>query len=208
MSVILGGGWRGQLLDQVKKANATVFQLASSKQWDFIISLLDDYNEAAAEAMGSISARGGYPTIEFRSTKVHEAEWKKLSRWTVAFKNGVDTQALMSADNEYRQQVLNDAWSEHASSTPIWAYEGGAEASLEANYRKGQAGIMGPAYGYASVIEEGGQGSWGKKEIPARPLFSALNTAFENHIRQQLSNKKSVLYKEIQREFMARGNWK
>jgi len=207
-AVSLDADWRRMVRGVVQRADVTVRDLSRQKTWHFIISLLDDYNRAAAVAMGSVSAKGGYPTIDFRGVSVRDTEWKKLSYWTVAFKNGFDTEELMH-DDGMRGVILGATWDTYADSTPIWQHTGNAEGALEANYRKGIAGILGgPEQKYAELVENGGPGSWPKaKPVPARPLFSALNEAFYQYVSEELHDKQSVLFKEVKNELIAAGKW-
>lgn len=206
-SVTLDNDWRRLVRGAVERADVTIKDLSRQKKWNFIISLLDDYNRAAATAMGSVSARGGYPVIDFRGVSVNDVNWKKLSHWTVAFKNGIDTEDLIHDD--MRGIILGAAWDSYADSTPIWEFEGGAEAALDANYRKGIAGIIGGnAQEYAEIVEGGGASSWpNAKPVPARPLFSALNEAFYQYVSEQLHDTRSVLYIQIRDELRAAGKW-
>lgn len=207
-SVSLDNDWRRLVRGAVERADVTIRDLARQKEWKFIIRLLDDYNRAAAVAMGSVMAKGGYPTIDFRGVSVHDKEWKKLSHWTVAFKNGIDTEELMH-DDGMRGNILGSTWDFYADSTPIWKHEGGAKESLDANYRKGIAGIIGgAAQEYAETVENGGSSDWpNAKPVPARPLFSALNEAFYQYVSEQLHDSKSALYTEIKNELKAAGKW-
>lgn len=216
----ISGDWRAQIHQMINRANVNLQRL-SFRKWDFIVSLLDDYNEAAAEAMGSLKAdRGGYPTIEFRKTKVYHKEWEKLSVWTVAVKNGMTE----DPGDGMRGDILAGYWNRYASTTPIWDNTGEARKSLKTNWKRGTAGIFeGPTLEYAKLVEYGGESNfdtnYGRSHnfknrigttsatVPARPLFEALNIAFENYIRSQLSNKKSQLYKEIVKEVKAKGLW-
>lgn len=195
--------WRKDILTHIKRADTTLRSLAAGKKWDFIINLLDEYNETVAKAMGSLSARGGYPYIEFRG---HTAEgyWPALSPFTIAYKNGHD---LFGAE----QEDIKNVYDAYADSTHIWSYTNHAEQSLTINIRQGRAGLFGDAAEYAQVVEEGGEGSWqtksGPARIPSRPLFSVVNALFYEYISDQIS-KRGPLYYEIRRELLKAGNWR
>jgi hypothetical protein len=204
MALSLSNDWRYQLKGQMQRVNASMRQLSNgAHKFPFIAALLDDYNKAAAVAMGSVSARGGYPLIDFHGFDGDPDRWKALSPWTVAFKVGVD---IDPDGGGMTQEALKSVWDGYADSTYIWQYEGGAQAALTTNPQRGVAGILGgEALSYAKKVEEGGEWDYGK--VPARPLFAALNRAFREYLHEQLSNRYSPLYLEIQREVRKAGLW-
>lgn len=197
-------GWRRLLLGKVQRIDANLHKLAAnSHKLPFIFSLLNKYNEVVAEAMGSVTARGGYPVIDFYGHDGDPEKWRPLTAWTVAFKNWHE------AADSGQQGDLKEAWDEYADSTLIWEFmgeNGGAKGSLSINVHKGMAGLLsGDAATYAQKVEKGGEGEYGK--VPARPLFAAVNRAFRAYLEEQLSNGNSPLRRQIMKDLRNAGLW-
>jgi hypothetical protein len=199
MGIKVSLDWQGEIFSGVKRYAGRLSDITSEQVgWELIEALLERYVEVAQKAMGSVSARGGYPHIDFEGATPER--WKALSIFTVAKKNGINT-ARLFAYTPHGQEILKSAWDSFVDSTNIWEYTGSAKENLTVN-----ADGSVTTNAYVERVEKGGTGSWGK-QVPARPLFAVLNEAFLQWLKKELRNKKSDLYRHIRRDLKKKGLW-
>lgn len=194
MGFTIDPNWQHEVFHEVKRYGGRLRDITEQKAgWEVIEDLLQSYVKAAELAMGSVPAKGGYPTISFHGATAEY--WKALSIYTVADKNtDMDLQGVS-------QYILRMLYDDYVDSTVIWEHTQNTKNTLSVN----DDGTV-TASGYARTVEEGGTSSWGK-EVPARPLFSVLNEGFLTYIREQLRDKKSSTYRFIRKDLKKKGLW-
>lgn len=146
---------------------------APSFKFKWKVDLLNEYKVKVAGMMGSVSGRGGYPSIEFTGEAVSGSGfyWPELAH----------IPKLKQAD--------------FVTKSVIWVDSGHTKGSftVEDNW----AGVHSE---YAGLVERGGTNDQGFT-LPARPLFSFANFMVERLIKQACSNPNSRLGANMRRGF-------
>jgi hypothetical protein len=148
----------------------------SSAVYKYKIVLLNEYKQAVASAMGSVSARGGNAVLSFQGdTKA--VYWKNLSPRTLARKAirlGLISPSGLSGYKEAKAA----AYANFKNEFRIWVDTGDTRGSVDVYETDGFAGIRGNAETMKRAYQtEFGIGSTGKP-MPARGLFTIINAEF------------------------------
>lgn len=163
------------------KLNKVLAQIPNYKfKWK--ISLLEDYANEVASAMGSVSARGGYPTINFDGVSGN-VKWNALRPYTIRKK-------LEDRGIEVKAGVGKDFYSTYGVQTSIWLDT--RESQLSVTYTDSFAGIRNSA-----VVNK-------LEEVEAkRPLFAVANFLILNVIKRAISDPNNPLGQKMRQEFTA-----
>jgi len=138
------------------------------------IDLLNEYKVKVAKMMGSVSGRGGYPSIEFTGESASGSgfHWPELAH----------IPNLKNKDYETKSVIWVDTGKTRDSFTIVDNWVG---VNSE----------------YALLVEEGGKNAQ-EYVLPARPLFGFANFMVERLVKQACSNANSRLGKNMRRGFI------
>lgn len=173
----------------LSKLNAALAK-STSHPFKWRIKLLDQYTDQVFEAMGTISARGGYPHINFDSASGY-VKWKSLRPYTLRAKLA----HRGTPKSEYAKMNPGELYSRYASELTIWEDTGETKGSVK---RTGNfAGILSGPLEKANTVEFGDP----DRKIPSRSLFRVANFAIITTIHNMLADDNSWLAKAMRREF-------
>lgn len=140
------------------------------------LKVLDEYAKVVSEAMGSVSARGGYVRMSFLTTKGNEY-WKNLTPYTLATKYQNRKENFTGPLGKREDIYDRFAWQ-----FSIWRDTGETQDAVQV-YKDGFAGIpssRSKVFKRAERTELGDPAD----NIPPRRLFAVANQMFIDAIRE------------------------
>jgi len=170
MKLTISPGQLEKIMGKIEAMNSK----AHTFPFKWRIDLLNEYKVKVAKMMGSVSGRGGYPSIEFTGESASGSGfyWPELAH----------IPNLKNKDYETKSVIWVDSGKTRDSFTVVDNWVG---VSSE----------------YAGLVERGGLNDQGFT-LPARPLFSFANFMVERLVKQACSNANSRLGKNMRRGFI------
>lgn len=176
-----------RIMQKLQGFNAKI----NAYQFRWRIELLNEYKQKVSSMMGTISGRGGYPTIEITGTTIPNTDhWNALQPSTILAK----TKAAYTQDN------MHDVYSKWAVQTTIWEHTGRTKRSFEV-----KDNWVGINSSYAWKVEEGDPNNTfegNDAPIKPRPLFGLANYVVRMAIRKACTDPGNTLGKRMRQEFV------
>jgi hypothetical protein len=165
----------------------------------WILQRLNQYKKVVQEAMGSISARGGYIQMSFM-TESDQEYWKNLAPSTLALKAG-------RAGIYFADHGAKETYDMYADQFVIWKDSGTTQQSVVVDPVTGFAGIDSQPALYRAVRTELGEG-----KIPQRKLFALANRLLIEALRKAFdpgsySPSADALREELIKDVFIKHGW-
>lgn len=173
MEIKISPGQLEKLMGKLTKVSGNT----ASLRFQWRVDLLNEYAKKVAGMMGSVSGRGGYPTLDITGLSGQGFAWKELAH----------IPRLKNKDYETKSVIWVDTGKTRDSFTIVdnWA---------------------GVTSEYAGLVESGGQNAQGFT-LPARPLFGFANFMVRRLIANACFDQNSPLGKRMRREFVDAIGW-